>query len=270
MQQSDAHKPIIAKGLFRRENADLSVDRELEQARYAAMRWNTPLSEEHASSLLDLLEIPIGASVLDLGCGWGELLLRSVAAGLSGRGGECAGVGVDTDASQLERGRALARERGLEDRVRFVNAGAQTWTEPADRLLCVGATHAWGGTEDALVVVRKLVRPGGRLLFGEGCWETEPTEPARRIFGDGVVSLADVVGCAVTSGWRVLHLSTADQREWDEFESSWRRGREAWLRANPDNPRSQSVGDELNARLVEYLREYRGVLGFCYLVLAAS
>jgi cyclopropane fatty-acyl-phospholipid synthase-like methyltransferase len=234
------------------------------------MRWNTPLSEAHASLLLHLLEVPGRESVLDLGCGWGELLLRSVALGLSGRDGECAGVGVDTDPSLLERGRALARERGLEDRVRFVHAGAETWTEPADRLLCVGATHAWGSTDDALVALRKLVRPGGRLLFGDGCWETEPTKAAERIFGDSVVSLVHVVHCAVTAGWRVLHLSTADQREWDEFESSWRRGREAWLDANPDSPGGGSVRDELDARLTEYVRDYRGVLGFCYLILGAS
>ncbi|WP_346537033.1 class I SAM-dependent methyltransferase [Micromonospora sp. DPT] len=48
--------------------------------RYARMRWNTPLSEQHAALLLQRLDIRPGTRVLDLGCGWGELLLRAVAA----------------------------------------------------------------------------------------------------------------------------------------------------------------------------------------------
>jgi len=34
------------------------------------MRWNTPLSEEHASVLIERLEGESADSVLDLGCGW--------------------------------------------------------------------------------------------------------------------------------------------------------------------------------------------------------
>ncbi|MEU4401729.1 SAM-dependent methyltransferase, partial [Micromonospora orduensis] len=64
----------------------------LAASRYARMRWNTPLSEEHAALLLRRLDVRPGARVLDLGCGWGELLLRAVAAGgvsgpLATRGG---------------------------------------------------------------------------------------------------------------------------------------------------------------------------------------
>ena len=48
---------------------------DIDQARYAGMRWNTPLPVDHAELLLDRLELEPGADVLDLGCGWGELLL---------------------------------------------------------------------------------------------------------------------------------------------------------------------------------------------------
>lgn len=51
---------------------------DLDNARYARMHWNTPLSEEHAVLLLSRLDIRPGASLVDLGCGWGELSLRAV------------------------------------------------------------------------------------------------------------------------------------------------------------------------------------------------
>ncbi|MGH3717034.1 MAG: SAM-dependent methyltransferase, partial [Micromonosporaceae bacterium] len=58
---------------------------DLAARRYARMRWNTPLSEEHAELLLSRLDLAPGVRVLDLGCGWGELLLRAVATGGTAR-----------------------------------------------------------------------------------------------------------------------------------------------------------------------------------------
>lgn len=235
-----------------------------EEARYASMRWNTPLSEQHASVLIERLAVEAADSVLDLGCGWGELLTRIVAAGAR----RCTGVGVDTDAHLLERGRALARSRGLAGRVTFVDASAPEWTERAERVVCVGASHAWAGTEAALAALAPMTSPGGRVLFGDGCWEREPTAAALEIFGEKVLPLADIVGLAQEGGWRVLHLSTADQREWDEFESTWRLGRESWVLANPGDAAASAMRRELNERLVEYVAGYRGILGFCYLILS--
>jgi len=74
---------------------------DLDQARYAAMRWNTPLSVGHAALLVDRLGFEFGpgvdVDVLDLGCGWGELLMRAVEAGGSG----ATGVGIDNDEQVL-------------------------------------------------------------------------------------------------------------------------------------------------------------------------
>jgi len=87
------------------------------------------------------------------------------------------------------------------------------------------------------------------------------------LFGEEVLMLQDLVAVAIAAGWRVLHLSTADQREWDDFESTWRAGREEWVLGHQGDPRAESVRSMLDTRLLEYVAEYRGVLGFCYLIL---
>jgi cyclopropane fatty-acyl-phospholipid synthase-like methyltransferase len=233
------------------------------RARYSRLRWNTPLSEMHADLLIEQLAVGPDSSVLDLGCGWGELLSRVVE---NARDTNCTGTGVDTDRELLERGRTAISERGLDRQVALVEAPAQEWSAPADRIICIGASHAWGGTGQALASLAQLLNPGGRLLFGDGCWERPPTAAAASIFEE-VMPLPEIIACVQAENWRTLHLSTAGQREWDIFESRWRLGTEEWLLANPDAGEASALRQQLDERLAEYIGTYRGVLGFCYLVL---
>jgi cyclopropane fatty-acyl-phospholipid synthase-like methyltransferase len=100
---------------------------------------------------LERLAVASDHRVVDLGCGWGELLLRAVAdMGASA-------IGVDTDEQVLQRGRDSAQQRGLSDRVSFVNGNAAEWTGQCERAICIGAVHAWGGTIEALRGLHDIV-----------------------------------------------------------------------------------------------------------------
>jgi SAM-dependent methyltransferase len=231
----------------------------LAAARYAALRWNTPLSESHAEELLDHLDLDEATSVVDLGCGWGELLLRAA------RRTKATAVGVDTDPGGLDRGRRAALDRGLD--VTFVEQRAEDWRGTADRAMCIGSSHTLGGSRAMLGRLAEVV-PRGRVLVGDGCWESPPTAAAHAIFGDDVLPLADLVAACADAGWLVLHLGTASLPEWDDFESRHRAGSREWLLANPSDPRVDEVRATQDAREREYLTAYRGVLGFAYLVLA--
>lgn len=232
----------------------------LAAARYARLRWNTPLAEDHADLLLERLALTADTTLVDLGCGWGELLLRAVARTYN------RAIGVDSDPAALDRGRRAAVERGLVDRVEFVEEKAESWRGTADRAICIGASHALGGTRAMLTALADIV-PSGRVLIGDGCWPVPPTPAALDLFGNVFMSLPDLVTAANATGWRVLHLSTADQREWDDFESRHRAGQQEWLLANQDDPRAGEVREWIDSRERVYLTAYRGVLGFAYLVL---
>ncbi len=244
---------------------------DLDQALYARMRWNTPLSAEHAGLLMDRLDLRPGLRITDLGCGWGELLLqvaaRAATVGDSGAR-QTSVTGVDTDAAALGRARCLARQRHLDQHAEFTQADAAAWRGTADRVLCVGASHAFGGTGPALKALTQVIPAGGRLLFGDGYWASTPSPAAMGIFGEAVLSLPQLLEACRATGWRVIHMSTADQREWDDFESTFRAGTQEWLLTHSDDPRAAEVRDWLDTRERQYVEIYRGVLGFAYLILA--
>jgi cyclopropane fatty-acyl-phospholipid synthase-like methyltransferase len=231
---------------------------DLARARRARMRWNTPLFEPHAELLLDRLALSPGTRVVDLGCGWGELLLRAVKRG-------AVGIGVDTDPLALERGQLLAKEYGLQ--AEFVPEEAAEWSGLAERALCIGSSHAFGSSQAMLERLASVV-PSGRVLVGDGCWLGSPSAAALDMFGDTVLSLPELVEACRCAGWRVIHMTTASQQEWDDFESTSRAGWQEWLLANSSDPRAAEIQDWLDTRERQYLHDYRGVLGFAYLVLA--
>lgn len=228
---------------------------------YEHLTFNAPLSDARADALADRLASTEPASVLDVGCGWGELLLRVAARAPGARA-----HGVDTEERHLDRGRARAGELGLESRVTFEKRAGRDVTEPADVVLCIGSSHAFGDSAaEALTALRPLVRPGGRLVLGEGTWEVRgPVEPGR--VWDDVVALPSIAGLtdlAVAAGYRPLWVEAASEDELFAFDSGYLADLEEWLMHHDD--------DEVRARADEHrsrwLHGYRNAFGFAYLTL---
>lgn len=228
--------------------------------RYAYLDFNAPMGGLLADDLVGVLTRRAPGSVVDIGCGWGELLLRVVAAAPGAHG-----VGVDIDDELLARGRANAAARKLADRVTFrsnLPAGLQ-----ADVVISVGADHVFGTQADALAALHDHVVPGGRVLFGTGFWEVPPTADQAAVIGaepGDLTALADLVSLACSHGFRLLDLRTATRREWEAFESGYLADVEEWLLEHPDDAEAASRSD---THLAGWLRGYRDVLGFAYLTL---
>ncbi len=238
----------------------------LRAGRYDRLHFNSPLSDERAALLLVEAELKPGERAVDLGCGWGELLLRAVETAPGSTGD-----GVDTDPELLDRGRQAARERNAA--VTFHEADAASWDgTDYDVAISIGSSHAWpGGTADALAALHRSLKPGGRAIFGEGFWERPPTAAALDVLQVGphlVSSLPELVDQCVAAGFRPLLVSTATRDEWEVFESRYCGGMERWLFANTDHPDADSVRTAVDTHRAGWLHGYRDVLGLAYLVLA--
>jgi SAM-dependent methyltransferase len=199
--------------------------------------------------------------VLDIGCGWAELLLRIVAAAPGAHG-----LGVDSDERLIERGRANAAARGLSDRVELRASDGAEPLDAADAVTCIGADHVFGTQAEALAALRPVVRPGGVLLFGTGYWQRPPTTAEAAGLGatpDELPDFATLVDSCVAAGFRPLDLQTANEDEWNAFESGYLADQEEYLMTHA----SDDVRRRADEHRTGWLRGYRGVLGFAYLTL---
>ncbi len=233
-----------------------------ESGPYGHLSFNAPLSDGRCDAIVARLAAARPASVLDLGCGWGELLLRLAAALPEAR---CRGV--DTDDTLLARARDQMARRGLE--AAFENLAAGEVTEPADLVVCVGSSHALGTSPaEALPRLRELVRPGGRLLYGDGTWEENGPVRPELVWADlrALPSVAGLVDLAVDAGFRPVWTEVANQDELFAFESGFLAASEERL--------LQAEDEELRTRTDEHrnrwLHGYRNGFGFAYLTLARS
>jgi SAM-dependent methyltransferase len=211
--------------------------------------------------------------VLDLGSGWGALLLRLLDA-IPG----ATGVGIEINTDDVARGRDLAHRRGLADRVEFVEESAVgTERGPADLVLCVGSGHALTETPadfaGTLRELRRLVAPGGRVLYAEGFWQRTPTDAELARMWPGATGadhtdLAGLVEIAVGAGFRPVWTETATEDEWEQFESGYQADLEEWLAAHPTHPDAAARRQKADSHRASWLGGYRNVLGMAYLTLA--
>ncbi|NUS50244.1 MAG: class I SAM-dependent methyltransferase [Nocardioidaceae bacterium] len=232
---------------------------------YAHLTFNAPLSEHRADAIAQRLAAHEPADALDVGCGWGELLLRVLVHSPS-----TMGTGVDTDQRLLARAAGAADARGLTRRTVFAEVPATDVHDPADLVICVGSSHALD--EDPAVALgrlRGLVRPGGRLLLGEGFWEPRgPVDTA--LVWDDVLALPDLGGLVdrcVAAGFRPLYVERANADEWVAFESSYLADVEEWLMSSPEGARAEEERTQADDHRRRWLHGYRNGLGFAYLTL---
>ena len=232
-----------------------------------AHRWHpiaAPVSEENLRRLVRRLDLPDGGRVLDLGCGSGEWLSAALEEFPTAEG-----VGVDTSTPALEEARKSAERRELTGRVTFEQADAAGWEgEGFAAVLCVGATHAFGGLDKTLAAARTHLAPGGRVLLGDGFWETPPTQAAL----DGLEAepgdfpeLAALVEDVQRFGYEpgFGHVSTAE--EWDDYEWSWTGSLATWALTEAADRAGALEAARTHRR--QWLAGYRGQLGFVTLVL---
>jgi len=178
--------------------------------------FDAPLSDERAAGLVEQLAVAPGGHVVDLGCGWAELLLRVVEAHPG-----TTGTGIDIDDGSLNRGVRGASFRGLHERVELIQGDATQFEDRADVVLCVGVAERLGRASRALHLMAEILEPGGVALFGDRVWRAAAGAAARAALGELPV-LDGLLAMARAAGFRVTGYDLSSEEEWAAYAAGWR------------------------------------------------
>ena len=193
--------------------------------------------------------------VLDLGSGNGTVLCT-----LADAFG-CRGLGIEHRPASVDAARALARERGLEDRVTFRCADATCLAPlvPAPSVaLCLGAASAFGGIDGAVAGLSAVLGDGGRAVLGERYWRTErvPPEFARGL--PDCVTEYELLAIARAYGFSLAGIVRSGEAEFDAYESAIWAGCRAALASEPKDDEVREYLDRIQEEYLGYGREYVG------------
>ncbi|MBV8987244.1 MAG: class I SAM-dependent methyltransferase [Solirubrobacterales bacterium] len=160
-------------------------------AAFASPEESLEAAQERKHALIcQRLALAAGERLLDIGCGWGSLLLHAV------RNHGVRGVGVTLSESQAELARERVRREGLADEIEIRIADYRQLDDgPYDKIASVGMyEHVGASNYDTYIErVRSLLGPGG-LFLNDGIARLFATPPrserfiARYVFPDGEVN----------------------------------------------------------------------------------
>jgi SAM-dependent methyltransferase len=176
-----------------------------------------PIPAEKLDEAIGVLDLPAGATVLDLGCGKGDLLRR-----LADRYG-VTGVGVDISADLLAEARRLAPEFELVE----ADASAYDPGRPFDLAASLGGPVT-------LEHLRVLAKPGGLVLLGGGYWRRAPSQEYLDALGATEDELTDYE--TLCRAGALVHAVTASAEDFDRYEGAWAENGERYAAAHPDEP----------------------------------
>jgi SAM-dependent methyltransferase len=227
-----------------------------------------PTSIVNIDEVIRLLDLPPRARILEIACGKGEFLLRTIEryGGAAGHG--MGGVAIDLSPfcardvrDQLSRRAPAAAVDVLE------MDGADYRPAPGtfDLAVCMGASWTYGGHAGTLRAMRAAVRPGGQVLVGEPFWVREPDPGYLQAAGfrrDEFGSHADNVQAGVDAGLDPLLALVSSGDEWDRYETLQWRSATRWAASNPLDPDVNAVLERVQRARQEYLTWGRETLGW--------
>ena len=227
----------------------LTVDRgTVSEIAHGNLALLNPIGTEQLDEVIEAMNLPAGAHVLDVGCGRGEVLLR-----IAERWAAC-GTGIDIHEPFVDDARRAAETR-IPSGMRFEVGDAQAMHLEAGRYemaMAIGASHALGGDwRHALQTLAALVPPrGGLVLLGEGIWREAPSEAYLEALGATEEELPDhfaLVEFAAQEGLDLLASAMTTDEQWEAYELTLIENGKKWVEAHPDHALAEAMKDYVHS-----------------------
>ena len=204
-----------------------------------------------------------GATAIDIGTG-----NATVAIQLARRFGLTVDA-VELDPVMAELARSRIEAADAEHKVSLTVARAADMlarTEPVDLIVALGTTDVSGEgrptPEAGFMALRRKLKPGGWLLWGDVVWLAEPPAPLRQIteVTNQYTNDAGWRAAATAAGFEVVEGRISPQDVYDAYARDSVAAARAWVEANSEAPEAASIlfnADRVQA-IMEFGRDYIG------------
>ncbi|WP_372369212.1 class I SAM-dependent methyltransferase [Candidatus Uabimicrobium sp. HlEnr_7] len=220
-----------------------------------------PISENKIQKIISELKLPQNASVIDIGCGNGELLYRIA------QQYKIHGTGVDICEASLQL--ATKRNKDVKN-MQFVESDGKDFLEKIadsslDLIICTGSSHALGGYKAALSMISSRVKKHGQIIFAEGYWRQKPHSEYLTFLqateGD-YNSHCENIELATEQNLIPLYSYTASTEDFDNYEWLYSRSIEDYALEMPEDKDNEGMLAHIRAWRKHYLKYGRATLGF--------
>lgn len=226
-----------------------------------------PMDKDKIYKLLELLNLEQRATVLDIGCGKGEVLIRL--AELS----NVSGIGVDISPYFLKDSRQKKEERVPNSDIRFMEMDGANYknekNEPFDLTMCIGASFTYGGFLNTINTLKKMTKPGGLLILGEPYWLKEPDREYLKMSGikkENYTTHPGNIDTARKQGLNCLYTMVSSHDDWDHYETLQWWSTDDYITANPGDQDNAELEQKINKEKLEYLLYGRDTIGWAIYV----
>ena len=204
-----------------------------------------------------------GATAIDIGTGNATVAIR-----LAQRFGlAIAAVELDPVMADLARSRIEAANAGHQVSLTIARAAQMlARTEPVDLIVALGTTDVSGEgrptPEAGFIALRRSLKPGGWLLWGDVVWLADPPAPLRQIT-EVTNQYTDDAGwraAAAAAGFEVVKGRISPHAVYDAYVCDSLAAARAWVEVHPEAPEAASIvfnADRVQA-IMEFGRDYIG------------
>jgi len=202
------------------------------------MQICNPTRSAHLDELIHALSLRHGDRVLDIACGYGELLIRS--AQVHG----IVGTGIDLSPWMVETAHREAVARVPEADLTWVLGDAKDFrTEPApDVCVCIGAEWVWHGLPGTVQALSRRIEAGGRVVLGAARLHLRADQDKVRAERGFIETVDDVARLLNQAGLVLEHRIDPTDDDWDAYLERTRQAAGEWMRDG--RPHAQEWTDE--------------------------
>lgn len=202
------------------------------------------LSMERLEATVRLAGLKPGATVMDIGCAYGEVSMHLA------RAFDARVTAVELDPVMAEGAEARIAAAGLSERIsvrRETSAAALAALPAFDLIVAIGSTEPAGkGLREPPAVFAALsehLTSGGGLFWGDLFWKGEPPAPLRQLVETGGYYVGHDAwqAAARDAGLEVISAEISDETEWAAYRTSMETAIADWLDAHPDHADAPSV-----------------------------